>query len=610
MKRLVLLCVLCGCDTTPPGPPPICKTPVATPAAWFADATADFGLGAFAPLGTAVQAADLDGDGWVDLVSAAGTARRETSTRLRFVLLNRPDPADPGRRVFVDHTAASGLLATRDGQGGRGFSQANLGDLDNDGDVDVIVCPGSADASTLDPCDAYLNDGAARFTLAPSSALDGDLFQVNAGALFDFDRDGVLDFWPAAFGTAPYLFRGLGDGTFADVTRAWGLPDTDGDPAQHASFRRTFGVTACDLDGDGDDDVLLANYGREANQVWRNDGDRFVEIGQSLGVAFDDRMDYSDDHSYQCHCQANPGACPATVPAPSDCSFTRGWTPGVSDQPWRLGGNTFSIACGDVDDDGDLDLVTAEIRHGDVGSASDPSELLYNDGPQARLRRPGNAATGIERVNRGIGWNEGDMMPVFADLDLDGRKDLYLTSSDYPGNHGWLWQQLPDGRFADVTMDSGGGAAQIHGVALVDLDGDGDLDLVAGTSTARGVAPSNALRIYRNVVGQANNWLRLRLSGRGAGGANRSAIGARVRVTAGGRTQTGIVQGGYGHQSIENDLVLTFGLGGSCTVDEVEVRWPDSSGSTSTWRDLQANYEVELTQDAADPVYRNPLESM
>jgi enediyne biosynthesis protein E4 len=545
----------------------------------FTEVTSDFGVTAVA---TAVRSGDLDGDGYPDLIANIATdATRGTMTR--FVLLNQ---AGHG---FKDVTAESGLLATSDGAGGRAIGVANLGDLDNDGDLDVVTCPSAKTAP--DPCAVFLNDGHAHFTLVANDVLDAiGPFQCDSMALLDFDHDGNLDWWPGTFATHPWLFAGHGDGTVDELGWMYGLPQIDGNDSDSTSWRQTFGVTACDLDGDGDDDVMLAGYGRQLNQVWRWDGDHFTEVGQELGLAADDRMDYSDDISYRCYCQMTPGACPANIPAPpSGICPDRGWIAGESDQPWRLGGNNFSLGCGDVDDDGDLDVMTATIRHWDVGSASDPSELCINQ--DGHFTRPGNQNDGLLRMERGD-WNEGDMMPVFADVDLDGHKDIYLSSSDYPGDHAWLWRNKGDGTFEDVTTAWGAGQPQVHGVSLVDLDLDGDLDLVTGTSTARGVATSSAVRVYRNDL-PGGNFIRVTLVGKTA---NKSAIGARVRVTTGTHTQTQEVSGGYGHVSIQNDLALTFGLGDACNIDKLEVRWPDADNHVDSFTDVRANYRVEITQ--------------
>jgi hypothetical protein len=91
--------------------------------------------------------------------------------------------------------------------------------------------------------------------------------------------------------------------------------------------------------------------------------------------------------------------------------------------------------------------------------------------------------------------------------------------------------------------------------------------------------------------------------GAGAGAANTSAIGAVVKVTAGGRTQTQYVSGGFGHGNNENDLALTFGLGSACTIDSIDVRWPDATASHTTFAGVETNYEVTLKQADASVTY-------
>jgi len=631
-------------------PPRVCKPPVApagsaaaAPALpWFTDVTAEVGLArteALSVPAVSLIAADLDGDGFADLVTMYGGATRGApkegpfaGKRVRFVLMNRPSPEDPSRRVFVDHTAASGLLATRDGAGDRGWSLANAGDLDGDGDVDLVLCPADALTTTytpLDACEAFLNDGKAKFTLAPPSDLGKKAFWVPSAALLDYDRDGVLDFWPATIAHWPYdpdgpnqqpptLFRGNGDGTFTEVARQVGLPTIDGNEAMGLSFRHTFGVTACDIDGDGDDDVILASYGRQENQVWRNDGGTFVNVARELGLDHDDREDFTDDQSYRCYCQEKAGRCPPGVPPPSMPSFCgafggttgRGWVPGLSDRPFALGGNHFTFACGDIDDDGDMDLMSATIVHGDVGSAADPTELIVNPGPGSaspKFLRPGNESNGLHRAAEGILWNHGDDMVHFVDVDLDGRKDVFSTTTGAyeKKDHARLWRQKagPAGApsFEEIAIASGLVPASfdrnLHGTAWIDIDGDGDLDLVAGDTR------SGRLVVYRNEVGQARNYLRVRLVGKGAGGSNGSAVGAVVRVKAGGRTVTDFVRGGYGQGNVQNDLVLTFGLGDACDVESVEVRWPDASGTVTTYASVLPNYTVTIREGQKDVEY-------
>lgn len=616
--------------TTPPDltpPPAICKTPVAPGAAWFTEITNDALIGpnpGALPIANTLRAGDLDGDGYADLIATAPIAERDSAmVHTRFVYMNRPSPNDPSgkTRIFVDATADSNILATRDGKGGYAFGNANLGDVDNDGDLDVVVAPAGTD---WDPAGAMLNDGKGHFTLAPPSELEQKCagFGSASQSLADLDRDGVLDYVPGTFqypppnSIPPMIFRGMGDGTFKEVAEMWGINVELGSFKTGTNLPSMYGVTVCDLDMDGDQDILYADYGREPNFVYRNDGGKFVEVGKMLGIASDDRLDFSDDESYRCYCKNRPGKCNPAPPLPSDDRICtgfgigndgRGWFPGDSDQPWRLGGNNFGIACGDLDDDGDMDLMTATIRHGDVGSCSDPSEILVNNTPAGmplmKFTRPGNKVTGIDRVENGIFWNEGDMTPVFVDLDLDGRKDIYLTSSDYPGDHGWVWHQKADHTFEDITSASKIGQKEAHGIAFADFDHDGDIDVAIGTSDFRGGAPNKALRIYRNEVGASANFTQIELVGKGAGGTNRSAIGALVKVTAGGKTQMQEISGGHSSSTTQNELPLTFGLGATCTIDKIEVRWLDAKGTVQTWTNVRSNYRVRLREGVNEVEY-------
>jgi hypothetical protein len=211
---------------------------------------------------------------------------------------------------------------------------------------------------------------------------------------------------------------------------------------------------------------------------------------------------------------------------------------------------------------------------------------------------------------RDEGSMEGDNTAAFPDIDLDGKKDLFVAGSNYPKQwasdpswtHDWLWRQTPSGTFEDVTPRTPWGDASHQsgeGPAFVDIDNDGDLDLVVGTGAFNGEFSMirNTLRVYRNEVGQDSNWTRIRVIGKGAGAANRSGIGAKVRVTVGGRTQYQEVLGSWGHSNTQNDVLLTFGVGDACEIDKIEVTWPDLQNSVSTFEHVGANYAIELTQD-------------
>jgi len=614
-----------GSDAVVPRRPDRCA-PGHTGAPVFRDVTADWDLDV---LGGRVAVADLDGDGYVDLiVHKIGNHDRadftaDAKTWPYHILMNRDDGT--GHRQFVDRTVDSnyGALRTPVAGTGRSAQFAIFADLDDDGDLDALSGTYSdRNAPDTDPGDRseiLLNDGAGNFTLeAPQAAVrgfdDDRAVSTAAGTFLDYDHDGHLDlfmgYWYFSYGMSLYgnpdrLLRGDSTGAFSDVSLPMGL-DTTGAPGTRGASRPSYGVTACDVDGDGDSDLLVSAYGRQWNQLWLNTDAGFVDVGEASGFDADPQMDYSDNEFYRCYCQTT-GVC--TAPAPRISCGTAGWNAGIDDQAWRLGGNSFSTSCADVTGDGLPDLYTAEIHHWHIGESSDSSQLLVNQGLNAdgvpSYARPGNDATGLSVPHVGVSWNEGGIASDLADLDGDGHMDVLLGNSDYPDNRLLYYRQLPDGTFTQEAVADGLDHACAPSVVVGDLDRDGDLDVVVSSSTARDCSAAwpdgPEIHVYENTTGNQNNWTRIHLVGAGAaaGGANGSAIGARVVITAGSHTITREVQAGRGTFGMQDELDLVVGLGDACVIDSIEVHWPDASGSVQSFTDVPANYGFSLHQGGA-----------
>jgi hypothetical protein len=548
------------------------------------------------------QLIDVDEDGWLDVVVGGAPCR---------ILFSRPAPA--GGRTFVDGAKSTGL-ADRD------HSMLLWGDVNGDGHLDAIsVMTQTLAAWKKNPQTyaLYLGDGHGRFRRQARCGLEQAHHSATHGAvLCDLDLDGHLD---VAFGNQyegddleaqlMRVFAGDGRGHFAEVTAAWGFPTRTVVPGAAHAPRPLYGLSAADVDGDGFPELLGAAYGRQWNTLWKR---------QSSAPFYDDvAANYGVDGDAIRH-----GRYSQTVKD----SQKKAGIEREDEPPFRAGGNTFSLVPADFDNDGDLDLFSAEITHWWAGDSSDLSCLLVNrletrhepfferqletlaapDPQTGRFDRP---ALGLARDHPDqtpTNWNQGDLQAHWADLDNDGLLDLLVCESDYPQNRLRLWMQRADHTFVERDREFGLDWPNCPGVALGDYDGDGDIDIVATGSRTRWpqARPKAALALWENhLAPPENGWLRVRLVGNGVK-SNTNATGARVTLTTDdGRVQTREVSGPYGHWAAQTEPGLVqFGLG-TATIASLTVVWPDAARTKTTFTRATG---ATLNRDSSVTIRQNP----
>jgi hypothetical protein len=516
-------------------------------------------------MGCGVALFDYDNDGWLDIFLVNGTSLDPPIRDLNptsYLFHNNRDG------TFTDVTAKAGLTHSGWGQG------CCVGDYDNDGFDDLFV-------SYFGRNVLYHNNGDGSFTdLSEKAGVAGPPDRWGAGCCFlDYDRDGHLDLFVANYvkfdpahapkpGEAMYchyneipvpcgpqgfaggtniLYRNRGDGSFVDVSEESGIARPRG-PGSMVFVRSNWqssgsygmGAAAADFDNDGWPDIYVA-CDSAPSLLYRNNHDgTFREIAVAAGCALDEN--------------------------------------GVA-----LSGMGVGVA--DYDGDGSLDIARTNF--------SEQITTLYrNYGNGAFEDASIKAGFGINRKYLGFGVG-------FLDFDNDGWKDLFVANGHvYSQIDGRklhityrqpkvLYHNLGNGRFDDVSLKAGPALRAenlARGCAFGDLDNDGDVDVIVNNLNG----PPTLLR---NDGGNKGNWIMIKCVGTRS---NRSAIGARVRVTTAGRSQIDEVMSGSSYYS-QNDLRLHFGLGKATRVDSIEIAWP--SGLTESFKNLPAN-QLLVVQEA------------
>lgn len=388
--------------------------------------------------GTGLGLVDYDADGDLDLYLVNGWRLdgEEVAERGRDVLYR-----NEGQNRFLDVTEAAGLGSDAWGSG------LATGDADGDGLVDLFVTNFGTDA-------LYLNRGDGTFTEHPDPP---NLEGWSAGAVFfDSDGDGDEDLFVGGYiectleevltekpslrwegldvmlgpfgleGLGNLYFRNLGEARFEEATVEAGLEDV--------GLFYTFGILAADLDGDLDLDIYAANDSNP-NYLYSNDGGVFQEVGLWSGAALDE------------------------------------------------GGNAqagMGLAAGDVESDGKLDLLVTNFQQ-------DMSTLYRNLGDMIFEDVTRSVQLGAPTFSR-LSWGT-----TLSDFDQDGDLDIFVANGHiYPqadlvaDKVGGGFRQpnllLVDegGALVDVSSEAGPGLAVeavSHGLAVGDIDLDGDLDM-------------------------------------------------------------------------------------------------------------------------------------
>ena len=485
---------------------------------------------------------DFDGDGDQDLLFVDGApiaAAAEAGSSSHRLYEN------DGTGAFTDVTAAWGLAEATVGMG------VAVADYDADGRVDVFI-------TGLGTNQLWRNTGSSFEQVAAQAGVAGspDQWTTSAG-FFDYDKDGDLDLFVCHYvrwtreldlqlaftlngtdraygppmdyaGTFPALYRNDGDGSFTDVSEAAGLNITN--EATGLPMGKALGVVFIDVDGDGWEDVLVAND-TVANHLFRNRGDNtFEEIGTPSGVAYD----------------------------------SNGKATGA-----------MGIDVADYRNDGGVGVC--------IGNFANEMSSLY-------VRPPQGAAFSDHAMVEGIGSPSRRHLSFgvfFFDYDLDGRLDLLQVNGHLedtiqevqPSQHyeqppQLFWNAGPTQRrcFAEVPVSDAGDLDRKlagRGSAYADIDADGDLDVLL-------VQVAGPPVLLRNDQQLGHHWLRVRLADNAP---NTQAIGARVTLTTPTHSLTRQLTATRSYLS-QSELPITFGLGSESQIESLQITWPDGESQT------------------------------
>jgi tetratricopeptide (TPR) repeat protein len=465
---------------------------------------------------------------------------------------------------FVDVTAQAGIISKPIPPNSltKPFFESGSGacflDYDNDGKVDLFL----ADNGTHGGISLYRNLGNGRFEdVTKQAGLDPSIRATGCTA-GDYDNDGYTDIALTVNGHVR-LFHNEHNSTFKDVTDAAGLSDVDvARPTRIVSAGgAATALTFIDYDHDGDLDLYVvtafASTGSpvrfDLNEMWRNNGDgKFTQVTDATGLSFGSGYgavgtDYNNDRAVDIVVAGSaPGVgsplSPVIYPNPREGKFIPHAL--IQTQKPAVG-----VAVLDFDHDGWMDLA-----------------FTHTGAPGLTLWRNNHGKTFEQVKLPETSWVRGYGVAAI-DYDNDGWVDLVAVGETKEGKgEVRLFRNLGADGFKDVTADVGLDKIQLkdpRAIITGDYDGDGATDLLITQNHGPAV-------LLRNEGGTQNHWLRLLLKGLAD---NKSAIGTKVEVFAGGNRQKFEIAGSNGYLG-QNSTDIVVGLGDAKEADIVRMLWP------------------------------------
>jgi len=551
------------------------KTEDASSVVWFRERTEITGLEGYhvssesrfempGIMGSGCSLIDLNNDGRLDVVLVPGDpdTLQDTSepsktrpANLCRVLMQEQDS------TFRDETTRAALSVAGFGMGCYG------GDLDNDGDSDVLTTSSAG-------VRVHRNQGELQFVDVTDSCGIQSNHWSTAAVMFDYNQDGWLDvlvvnyvdYFPGTIcqdgagrrdycgplsfsGTSDQLFRNRGSdgepGKFEEVSIASGIATGIG---------KGLGAICSDFSGDGRPDIYVAND-MEPNFLWIQNAERRFENQADLrGCAVD--------------LQGRPQASMGTVLA-------------------------------DLNSDNRQDIFLTHLRG--------ETNTLYLQVENGTFLDQ-TASSGLGEASR----NFTGFGVVARDFDLNGEPDLAIVNgrvmrapmlreeanvtqwNEYAEKN-QLFRRLPNGQFVTIgSQDPFLAPVEVsRGLAAGDLDNDGDIDLLV-TSVS---APA---RVYENVAARQGHWLQVRAINAAW---KRDAFGARITVSVKGRQWTAEVQPHIGYLASQDPRVH-FGLGSHTQYEFIDVQWPDSPDQTERFPAGSADRQVVVKKGSGITVPR------